>query len=173
MVVAPDPQRDVNGMTGGFGSFLPSIVVLGIAGMIAFSLTVNRSWAGENLRLIPGAVRLAVVAVFSQAAHFTEELLTGFHEQLPALFGLEPMLRGVQRRLAGDLEPQYLGPYRAAPRGLVPALVPGYRVCHEWRRASCVVGFYPGVLPGPSDVSGCWSSGIPAPAAVELGHPCC
>ncbi len=87
-------MRGVNGMTGGFGSFLPSIVVLGIAGMIAFSLTVNRSWAGENLRLIPGAVRLAVVAVFSQAAHFTEELLTGFHEQLPALFGLEPMSLG-------------------------------------------------------------------------------
>jgi len=91
MVVAPEPQGDVNRMTGELGNFIPSMVVLGIVGMIAFSLTVNRSWAGENLRLIPGAVRLAVIAVISQAAHFTEEFLTGFHEQFPALFGLAPI----------------------------------------------------------------------------------
>lgn len=62
--------------------------------MIAFFLTLNRGWAAECRMHIPGAVRIAVVAILSQAAHFTEELLTGFHERFPALFGLVPMSLG-------------------------------------------------------------------------------
>lgn len=81
-------------MTSGLGSILPSMVLLGIAVMIAFYLTASRGWADGSRMLIPGAVRIAVVAVFFQGAHFTEELLTGFHEQFPALFGLAPMPLG-------------------------------------------------------------------------------
>lgn len=72
-------------------SLLPGTAILGIAGVIALLLTLTRGWADESRKHIRGAVQIAVVAVLFQAAHFAEELLTGFHERLPALFGLPPM----------------------------------------------------------------------------------
>lgn len=87
-------QRDANRMTGGLSSILPSAAVLGPAVMLALFLTVSRGWAAEARMHIPGAVPLAVVAVLAQAAHFTEELTTGFHERFPAVFGLAAMSLG-------------------------------------------------------------------------------
>lgn len=84
-------QEEPIRVTSGLSSILPSALVLGIAGITALFLTVSRGWAAESRMHIPGAVRIAVVAVFFQAAHFTEELLTGLSERLPALFGLAPM----------------------------------------------------------------------------------
>lgn len=72
-------------------SLLPSATVLGMAGVIALFLTFSRDWAHESKSLIRGAVHITVVATLFQAAHFTEELVTGFHEQFPALLGLPPM----------------------------------------------------------------------------------
>lgn len=72
-------------------SILPSAVVLGAAGVIALNLILTRGWADESRTHIRGAVQIVLVADFFQAAHFLEELSAGFHERLPALFGLPPM----------------------------------------------------------------------------------
>lgn len=78
-------------MNDGLGSILPSAAVLGAAGLIALFLTLTRGWANQSKTHVRGAVQIALVAVLIQAAHFAEELLTGLHERLPALFGLAPM----------------------------------------------------------------------------------
>lgn len=75
-------------MNDAFSSMLPSAAVLGAACAIALFLTVHRSWAAEAGGLVRGAARVALVAVVAQAAHFVEELLTGFYVRFPALFGL-------------------------------------------------------------------------------------
>ncbi len=72
-------------------SLLPSAMVLGVAAAIALFLTLARDWAHDSKQIIRGAVHLAVITTLFQAAHFTEELVTGFHEQFPALLGLPPM----------------------------------------------------------------------------------
>jgi hypothetical protein len=72
-------------------SILPSVAVLGAAGLIALFLTLTRGWADESKTRSRGAVHIALVAILFQAAHFAEELLTGFQERFPALFGLAPM----------------------------------------------------------------------------------
>lgn len=81
-------------MNDELSSILPSVAILGGAGVIALLLFYTRSWAEESRRHTQGAVQIAVVAVLAQAAHFTEELVTGFHERFPALFGLPPMPLG-------------------------------------------------------------------------------
>lgn len=58
---------------------------------MALFLTFTRGWADESARLVRGTIRTAAATVVLQAAHFTEELLTGLHERLPALFDLAPM----------------------------------------------------------------------------------
>jgi len=75
-------------------SILPSAVVLGIFAVVALFLTLSRGWAQEDKRHIRRAVHIAAVAVVLQGAHFAEELLTGLHERLPELFGLDPMPLG-------------------------------------------------------------------------------
>ena len=72
-------------------SILPSAALLGVLAVIALYLTLTRGWADENRMHIRAAVRIAVGAVLFQGAHFVEELLTGLHERLPAIFGLAPM----------------------------------------------------------------------------------
>ncbi len=78
-------------MSEPFLRFLPSAVVLGAAAMVALFLTLTRGWAAECGRYVRGAVQVALVATLFQAVHFTEELATGFHQRLPALFGLGPI----------------------------------------------------------------------------------
>jgi hypothetical protein len=72
-------------------SLLPSTAILGVAVVIAVLLTVTRGWADDRGTHIRAAVQIAVITVLLQAAHFGEELFTGFHERFPALFGLAPM----------------------------------------------------------------------------------
>jgi uncharacterized membrane protein YhdT len=78
-------------MSDELDSIFPSAVVLGGAGVIALFLTITRAWADENKTHIRAAVQVALVAILFQAAHFTEELVTDFHERFPALLGLAPM----------------------------------------------------------------------------------
>jgi RimJ/RimL family protein N-acetyltransferase len=75
-------------------SILPSAAILGSLAAIALLLTFGRDWAAENRLRTRRAVRIAAVAVLFQATHFGEELLTGFYERFPALFGLGPMMLG-------------------------------------------------------------------------------
>ena len=72
-------------------SVLPSTALLGVLAVYALFLTLTRGWADENSMHIRATVRIMVVTVLFQGAHFTEELLTGLHERLPAIFGLAPM----------------------------------------------------------------------------------
>ena len=73
------------------GSLLPSALALGSAGLIALFLGLTRGWMENAPSLMRSAVRTALITVLVQATHFAEELVTGFHERFPALFGLAPM----------------------------------------------------------------------------------
>jgi hypothetical protein len=70
-------------------------ILLGTAGLwaaavAALFLTLARGGVGASGERLRAAVRLAIVAVLVQGAHFAEELATGFHERFPELFGLTP-----------------------------------------------------------------------------------
>lgn len=78
-------------MSDEFGSLLPTAVILGAAAVVALFLTLTRGWADESRRHIRGTVQIAIVAILLQTVHFTEELMTGLHERLPAVFDLAPM----------------------------------------------------------------------------------
>lgn len=82
-------------MTNELSAILPSLGILGLFAVIALFLTFSRGWAYEDSALTRRAVQIAVVAILFQAAHFTEELFTGFNERFPALFGIGPMSPGV------------------------------------------------------------------------------
>lgn len=69
-------------------SILIGTAGLSVAGMIALFLTLARGGVDASGTRMRGAVRIAVVAIIFQAAHFAEELATGFHQRFPALLGL-------------------------------------------------------------------------------------
>lgn len=70
-------------------SVLPSIVILGLAALAAFSM--SRLSPPENLVERHAAVRMLALATGIQGIHFAEEAVTGFNEQFPALFGQPPI----------------------------------------------------------------------------------
>ena len=78
-------------MNDELSTILPSTVVLGAIGIAALYLTLTRGWAEDSKIHIRGAVQITLLTVLFQAVHFSEELLTGFHERFPALFGLPPI----------------------------------------------------------------------------------
>lgn len=76
-------------------SFLPSALILGTLAAVALFLTATRGWAADDDARIRRNVQVAAATVTFQGAHFAEELLTGFHERFPALFGLDQLSIGV------------------------------------------------------------------------------
>ncbi|MCP4308384.1 MAG: hypothetical protein GY788_26590 [bacterium] len=70
---------------------LPSVLVLAVIAIVALWLTISRGGVAASAAAVQRAVWIAVVAVVAQAGHFAEELATGLHERLPAVFGLPPM----------------------------------------------------------------------------------
>jgi hypothetical protein len=72
-------------------NLLPSIFVLGLAALASVLLARNRKMQSNNPRGITKASLTLAVATLAQAAHFSEEAFTGFHEKLPGLFGLPAM----------------------------------------------------------------------------------
>jgi hypothetical protein len=81
----------VTGVTDGLGSILPSAAILGLFALVAGALSLARAPAEEDGPRTRDAVRASAAAVVAQGAHFAEELVTGFPERFPALFGLGPM----------------------------------------------------------------------------------
>lgn len=72
-------------------SLLPTLVVLGLAALVALRLAlVHRSPVECNAGRIAASGALAVTLVI-QGIHFTEEAMTGFPERLGALLGLPAM----------------------------------------------------------------------------------
>lgn len=72
-------------------TILPAVAALGVAALIALFLTVTRKLGEASSPQLRRAVQVTAAAIFFQAAHFSEELLTGFYKRFPALFGLAPM----------------------------------------------------------------------------------
>ena len=69
-------------------NLLPSIFVLGLAALAAWLLARDRPSPVNRTAERFAAARMFFVAIVVQALHFTEETLTRFNEQLPALFGM-------------------------------------------------------------------------------------
>ncbi len=76
-------------------SVLPSILVLSLAALAALLLTLSRSSPPEREAERHAASHALALAVGVQSVHFAEETATGFHERLPALFGLPGMALSV------------------------------------------------------------------------------
>lgn len=72
-------------------NLLPSILVLGLAALVALRLALTRDSPPERVAERSSAARALAVAVFIQAIHFAEETTTGFNERLGPLFGLPRM----------------------------------------------------------------------------------
>jgi hypothetical protein len=63
---------------------------LGVAVLIAICLTLVRGRVKTSEAQLQAAVRVVVVAILLQAAHFAEEAAAGLHQRLPELLGLNP-----------------------------------------------------------------------------------
>jgi hypothetical protein len=75
-------------------SILVGTAGLSVAGVIALFLTLSRSGVEASEAELRAAGRLSAIAVLFQAAHFAEELATGFHLRFPPLLGLSPWSLG-------------------------------------------------------------------------------
>jgi NO-binding membrane sensor protein with MHYT domain len=99
-------------------SLLPSIFVLGFAALAALILAVNRRSPRGKVTERHAASRALILALGIQSIHFSEELATGFHVRLPALFGLPPIPLSL-----------FVG-FNLAWIGIWIASVPGLRSAH-------------------------------------------
>jgi hypothetical protein len=72
-------------------SVVPGLSILGVAALIALLLAFLRRPQPDQTRQRQAASRALAATVAIQAVHFTEELITGFPEKFPALFGLPPV----------------------------------------------------------------------------------
>jgi hypothetical protein len=77
-------------MTEELRSILVGTAGLSVAGVVALLLTLARGGVVASRTELRAAVRLAFAVVLVQAAHFAEELTTGFHRRFPELLGLSP-----------------------------------------------------------------------------------
>ena len=71
-------------------SILLGTAGLSVAAMVALGLTLARGGVIGDKTELRAAIRLAVLAVLLQAAHFAEEWTAGFHQRFPELLGLSP-----------------------------------------------------------------------------------
>lgn len=72
-------------------NLLPSMLVLGLAALIALRLVQARLSLPGMVAERRAAARVLAIAVVVQGAHFTEEAATDLPQRLPALFGLPPI----------------------------------------------------------------------------------
>jgi len=71
-------------------SILLGTAGLSLAALGALALTLLRGGPRASRAELRAAARLAAVVVLLQAAHFAEELVTGFHRRFPEALGLVP-----------------------------------------------------------------------------------
>jgi len=72
-------------------SWLPSVMVLGLAALFAGFLARRRGSPPSNAAQRDAAARALAIAVAIQSAHFVEEAATGLPARLPELFGPSAM----------------------------------------------------------------------------------
>lgn len=77
-------------MTEELRSVLLGTAGLSVAGVIALFLTLARGSVDASKGQLRAALRLVVIAILFQAAHFAEECATAFHQRFPELLGLTP-----------------------------------------------------------------------------------
>ena len=65
--------------------------MLGLVALVAIALARRHQSSAERGPERRAASLALLLATVIQAAHFVEELATGFHERFPALLGLPPM----------------------------------------------------------------------------------
>ena len=70
-------------------NLLPSVLILGLAALCAIFLARIRRSPSNRVAERLAASRVLGLAVVFQGAHFAEEAVIGFHEQLPAIFDLQ------------------------------------------------------------------------------------
>jgi len=63
---------------------------LSIAGVAAIFLTLSRGGVAADRPQLRATIRLAIVTVLLQSAHFAEEYTTSFYHRFPELLGLTP-----------------------------------------------------------------------------------
>ena len=94
-----------------------------------------------------------MIATAAQAGHFSEELMTGFHERVPAFFGpaadIAAPLRLVQPGMAGGLGAERVGAGAPVPDCAVPAVVPWDRRSRQRAAPSSPGAQRGGMLPWP------------------------
>ncbi|MEQ8953508.1 MAG: HXXEE domain-containing protein [Gammaproteobacteria bacterium] len=72
-------------------SLLPSALVLGTIALLALFLQLSRPIVIGKDELIANIGKIYPFAIMLQALHFIEETVTGFPQQFPALFNLDPI----------------------------------------------------------------------------------
>ena len=75
-------------------SWVPSVVVLGLAALAAGRLALTRPSPPERAAERSAAAWAMAPATALQCLHFVEEALSGFHERFPETFGLPPIQFG-------------------------------------------------------------------------------
>jgi hypothetical protein len=74
-----------------FSSLLPSAGALGVAALVALSLTLSRGAGNPDPVATRRTAGIALLAIALQSVHFVEELLAGLDARLPELFGFAPI----------------------------------------------------------------------------------
>jgi len=72
-------------------AYLPSIIVLGIAILLALRFASTQDFSNAEVSTRDSASLWLSVATFVQAIHFVEEWQTGFTESLSEVFNVPPM----------------------------------------------------------------------------------
>jgi hypothetical protein len=75
------------------GSIMVGTGGLTVLALVALALTLTRSLQDTEASAHRALVRTAALAILLQAAHFVEELATGFHVRFPELLDLSPWPR--------------------------------------------------------------------------------
>lgn len=70
---------------------LPSVIILGLAAFAALLLAQFRRSPPDNTKERSAASRTLAITIGIQVLHFIEELVTGFPDQFPAVFGVPGM----------------------------------------------------------------------------------
>ncbi len=146
-------------------SVLPSVLALGLAALVALHFALSRPSPPDRVGERRAVSHTLALALGIQSVHLVEETATGFHERLPALFGLPGM--PLSAFLAFNLV--WLGIWGASIPGLRSARIAAFfaawflaiagmlnGVAHPLL-AVAAGGYFPGLVTSPLiGVAGVW-----------------
>ena len=137
-------------------SILPSLLILGLAAIVAL-LKAQRGLMVQKNDEMRNLVRILTLTTALQTLHFLEELVTGFHERFPELFGLPTMpltffvvfnlmwiaiwLYAIKHLTSNQIFPRFAAWFLAIAGTLNGLAHPGF--------ALMVGGYFPGLVTSP------------------------